>query len=126
MSVQAQRHMFDHVKATASSTSGLRWHIDRGVLEVVGEVDALTADAFGTALTVCDDDPTVAALDLSNVSFFSAAGVSCFVAHGWTTRAHPMIIVSPVVRRVLVTCDVDILLERHGWIGGSVRPTDMA
>ena len=111
---------------SSSSPPGLRWRIDRGVVEVVGEVDSTTEATFATALSVCNDDTTVAALDLSGVSFFSAAGVRCFVGQGWTVRAHPMVIASPAVRRVLTICGVDFLLERHGWTGGSVFPTQAA
>lgn len=102
------------------ATSMLRWRVDRGVLAVAGEVDAMTVGAFSTALAVCNDDTTIAALDLSAVTFFSAAGVRCFISHGWTSRAHPMIIASPMVLRVLAACDIDFLLERHGWTGGTV------
>jgi anti-anti-sigma factor len=105
---------------------GLRWRIDRGVVVVAGEVDAATADEFGAVLAVCNADLTVAALDLSDVTFFSAAGVRSFVRHGWTTSGHPMIIASPAVRRVLSYCDVDLLLERHGWTGGSECSTRAA
>ncbi len=105
---------------------GLRWGVDRGVVEVDGEVDAAAAQIFAAALDVCNDDTVIAALDLTRVSFFSAAGVRCFVDCGWTTEAHPLIIASPAVRRVLTLCDLDFLLERHGWTGGSVWPTRVA
>lgn len=136
--MSAQQQLFDDRMTPPSSSSplpspppsfsgpGLRWRVDRGVVEVAGEVDSTTEEAFATALSVCNDDTTVAALDLTGVSFFSAAGVRCFVRHGWTTAAHPMVIASPVVRRVLTICEVDFLLERHGWTGGSVCPTRAA
>ena len=114
------------LSSASPSGPGLRWRIDRGVLQVVGEVDLTSEESFATALSVCHDDTTVAALDLSGVSFFSAAGVRCFVRQGWTTAAHPMIIASPAVRRVLTICEVEFLLERHGWAGGSVCPTRAA
>lgn len=122
----AQRHVSDDPEALRSSTPRLRWRTNRGVVEVAGEVDAATADEFGAVLAVCNADMTVAALDLSAVTFFSAAGVRCFVRHGWTTGAHPMIIASPAEGRVLTYCEVDLLLERHGWTGASQGSTRVA
>jgi anti-anti-sigma factor len=85
------------------------------VLHVGGDVDAATAAAFRRALDVCDSDPIVRALDLTQVAFFSAAGVRCFVEADWPQRPHVGIVASPAVRRVLQLCDLDVLLATHGW-----------
>jgi anti-anti-sigma factor len=124
--MSTQQHVSDDCATMPMSTPGLRWRIDRGVVMVAGEVDASTADEFGAVLAVCNGDMTVAAVDLSRVTFFSAAGVRAFVRRGWTTGGHPMIIASPAVRRVLTLCEVEFLLERHGWTGGSECSTRVA
>jgi anti-anti-sigma factor len=85
------------------------------VIEVRGEIDLLTASEFRRALTICDSDPVVRALDLSRVSFFSAAGVRCFVEADWPGRPHVPVIASCSVRRVLDLCELGFLLEPHGW-----------
>jgi anti-anti-sigma factor len=85
------------------------------VVEVRGEIDLLTASEFRRALTICDSDPVVRALDLSRVSFFSAAGVRCFVEADWPGRPHVPVIASCSVRRVLDLCELGFLLEPHGW-----------
>lgn len=82
---------------------------------MAGEVDAASADTFGTALDGCNGDPTTAALDLTEVTFFSVAGVRCFVEHGWATRPHPIVIASRAVLRVLTLCELDLVLDPHGW-----------
>lgn len=97
------------------ATSGLRRWREPGVLHVVGEVDQWTAPSFRAALIECDDDPCIHALDLTEVDFFSAAGVSCFVERAWPVRPHAAIIASGAVRQVLTLCDLEYLLERHGW-----------
>jgi anti-anti-sigma regulatory factor len=88
---------------------------------VAGEVDATSAATFGTALDTCNSDPTTGALDLSEVTFFSIAGVRCFVDHGWTTRPHPIVIASRAVLRVLTLCDLDLLLDPHGWFDHGIH-----
>ena len=85
------------------------------VIKVAGEVDVATTDDFRRALAVCDGDPVVRALDLSGVSFFSAAGVRCFVEADWSRRPHVDIIAAPTVRRVLDLCGLGFLLAPHGW-----------
>jgi anti-anti-sigma factor len=85
------------------------------VIKVAGEVDVATSADFRGALLMCDFDPVVTALDLSEVEFFSAAGVRCFVEADWTRRPHVVIIASPSVRRVLELCGLALLLDPHGW-----------
>ena len=85
------------------------------VLHVAGEIDVTTAPSFGRALDLCDRDPCLQALDLTGVTFFSAAGVRCFVRSGWPTQPHGLVIASPCVRRVLELCGLEILLTAHGW-----------
>lgn len=97
------------------AVDGLHLWQEPGVLHVVGDVDSATATTFRTALHVCDDDPCIHALDLTEVEFFSAAGVGCFVERAWNVRPHAAIIASSAVRRVLTLCDMEYLLARHGW-----------
>jgi anti-anti-sigma factor len=85
------------------------------VIEVTGEIDVATAAEFRRALLMCDTDPIVRALDLSAVTFFSAAGVRCFVEADWPRRPHVGIIASCPVRRVLDLCGLTFLLAPHGW-----------
>ena len=85
------------------------------VIKVAGEVDLATAAAFRRVIAICDRDPVVRALDLSDVSFFSAAGVRCFVEADWPRRPHVGIIASPPVRRVVDLCGLGFLLAPHGW-----------
>lgn len=85
------------------------------VIKVAGEVDLATTDDFRRALAVCDRDPVVRALDLSGVSFFSAAGVRCFVEADWPRRPHVDIIAAPPVRRVLDLCGLGFLLASQPW-----------
>jgi anti-anti-sigma factor len=85
------------------------------VLHVRGDVDVATAPDFRRALAICDADPVVRALDLTQVTFFSAAGVRCFVEADWPQRPHVGIIASRPVCRVLELCDLDYLLAPHGW-----------
>lgn len=104
----------------ASTAQRLSWENDRGVVHVSGDVDVVSAPQFHSILQVCDDDRFVIALDLTRVGCFSAAGVSCFVERGWLWRPHPIIIASRPVRRVLEVCDLDLLLEAHGWVHDGV------
>ncbi len=94
----------------------LRFSTDDGVTRVAGEVDETTADDFAAALGACNG-ASVRTLDLSDVTFFSAAGVRSLVANGWTTDTHPFVIASAVVRRVLSACDLDFLLTPDGQSG---------
>lgn len=106
---------FDAVTRRLEPPSKIRrWH-EPGVVRVAGEIDDWTVDEFQRALTDCDADPCVHALDLTGVEFFAAVGVSCFVERGWTVRPHAGIIASPAVRRVLTVCDMEFLLGLHGW-----------
>lgn len=86
-----------------------------GVVHVAGPVDVTTRAAFTRALMLCEADPCVQALDLTDVDFFSSAGANCFVMQGWPSRPHVPIIASRIVRRVLSLCDMVYLLDRHGW-----------
>jgi anti-anti-sigma factor len=85
------------------------------VLHVRGDVDVATAADFRRTLAICDADPIVRALDLAQVTFFSAAGVRCFVEADWPRRPHVGIIASRAVRRVLDVCGLEFLLAPHGW-----------
>jgi len=106
---------FDQVTRRRRPTTPLHHWVEPGVLHVVGEVDQWSVGRFGDALRACEADPCVQALDLSEVTFFSAAGVTCFVERAWTVRPHAAIIASQPVRRVLTLCDMEFLLGRHGW-----------
>lgn len=77
---------------------------------VAGEIDHASAQEFRRALDECDRDGRIVALDLTEVTFFSAAGVNCFVGAGWHRRPHDPVIASPAVRRVLELCDLTQLL----------------
>lgn len=91
-----------------------RW-IEPGVMHAAGAIDRHTAADFLNVLRDCDADPTIVALDLSGVEFFSAAGVRCFVQLGWPERPHASVIASRAVRRILLICDMEFLLAPHGW-----------
>jgi anti-anti-sigma regulatory factor len=86
-----------------------------GVIHVVGAIDENARAMFARALSACETDPCVQALDLAGVDFFSSAGVRCFVERGWTVRPHVPIIASSIVRRVLSMCEMVYLLDQHGW-----------
>lgn len=103
------------VSAAVIAVPGLHVRTEPSVVHVDGDVDAATAPAFRTALEICDSDPLVHSLDLSNVEFFSAAGVRCLVELEWPTRPHPQIVASRSVRRVLEICRLEFLLAPHGW-----------
>ncbi len=90
---------------------------ESGVVHVSGEVDSATVQFFRDVLRRCDLDPTVRWLDLSAVRFFSAAGVGALVAAGWCEHPPVRVIVSPIVRRVMVLCDLEFVLDRHNWRG---------
>lgn len=94
--------------------SGLDIGVEPMIVHVAGDVDAATAPGFSHAL-VLSERPIVQALDLSGVTFFSAAGVRCFVERRWSIRPHPIVIASPAVRRVLDVVGLDHLLAAHGW-----------
>lgn len=95
--------------------SPLDVRVEPGVVHVSGAVDADTARRFATALARCDEDPTIQALDLTDVDFFSSVGVWCLVDRGWPIKPHVSIISSPAVRRVLTMCDMEFMLALHGW-----------
>lgn len=84
-------------------------------IHVAGEIDIATADEFEDVLVRCERDRLVHTLDLSGVRFFSAAGIRCFAAHGWSRCPHPAIVASPPVRKLLDLCGLEFLLARHGW-----------
>jgi anti-anti-sigma factor len=96
----------------------LRIHTDGVVVRVAGEIDEATACQFGAALADCDRK-AARELDLSGVTFFSAAGVRSLAANGWTTGGHPHVIASAAVRRVLAICDLESLVAGHGAGGCS-------
>lgn len=97
------------------SSNHLDVRIEPGVVHVSGVVDRCTAHRFSEALSRCDDDMCIQALDLSAVEFFSSAGAWCFVDRGWPHRPHVPIIASRSVVRVLTVCDMEFLLGMHGW-----------
>lgn len=84
-------------------------------VHVAGEIDIATAAQFADVLRRCEHDLLVHTLDLSEVEFFSAAGVQCFVDRQWHICPHPAIVASAAVRRVLALCGFEYLLARHGW-----------
>ena len=86
-----------------------------GVIHVRGDVDSSSELDFLAALKQCDEDPCIFALDLTAVEFFGTAGVRCFIQRQWPTRPHVPIIASRAVRRVLTMCDLEFLMELHGW-----------
>jgi anti-anti-sigma factor len=88
---------------------------DSEVVRVAGEVDVATAPYFAAALAICDSDPIVRALDLTEVDFFSAAGVRCLVERAWPARPHADLIASPHVSRVLDLCGLGVLLTAQRW-----------
>ena len=94
------------------------------VLHVSGEIDAAAAAEFSRTLRLCDDDHVVQALDLTAVTFFSAAGVRCLVEADWPWRPHVPLLASSAVRRVLGVCNLEWLLDAHGWRVVSLCPVD--
>lgn len=84
-------------------------------VRVAGEIDIATAPQFSDVLRRCERDLLVHTLDLSEVEFFSAAGVQCFIDRDWPICPHPAIVASAPVRRVLGLCGFEFLLAPHGW-----------
>lgn len=101
---------------------GLDVWVEPLVVHLAGEIDAATTPTLRRSIERCDRDPSIAAIDLSEVTFFSAAGVRAFTEAGWPSRPHVDIIASPIVRRVLALCDLDFLLDRHGWRDPALDP----
>lgn len=91
------------------------WRVEGLHVRAEGEIDATTAPAFGEALAACERLTHVAALDLSEITRCTVAGVRCLLARGWHERPHPIVIASPSVRRALESRNLTFLLDLHGW-----------
>ena len=84
------------------------WHVDRsaGVVTLAGEIDEDNA-AMVTDCLVAEISAGAGRLDLSGVSFISAAGVRALLTgHGALRPGDPELRVtcSPIVLRVMVIC----------------------
>ena len=86
------------------------------VLAVTGEIDMLTAPQLAGAISVClQRQPRILVLDLTRVSFISAAGLSALVradaeAHAWQVRLR-IVIAHPAVRRLFALTNAENLLD---------------
>jgi anti-sigma B factor antagonist len=80
------------------------------VVEVAGEIDLLTAPALAERLAaaLADDTPLIVVVDLQQVDFLAAAGLSVLVAAHWHARQqhttlHIVATTHPVCRVLRVT-----------------------
>jgi anti-anti-sigma factor len=83
------------------------------VVEVAGSVDLLTAPGLAEQLTVAlaDGTPLVVVVDLRQVDFLAAAGLSVLVAADWHARQQHttlrLVVATHAVRRVLSVTGLD-------------------
>lgn len=117
MSAKRQEAHTPIAAAAGPTVGGISVVTDPPIVRVAGDIDAATAAEFRAALEFCDDHPVIETLGLSEVGFFSAAGVRCFVELEWPTRPHPVIVGSAAVRRVLELCRLEFMLEPGRWMG---------
>jgi len=102
-----------------SPTCTIDVHLAPPGLSVRGEVDTATAHDLDDAYESLRPDPDGLTVDLSGVTFFSAAGVTRLVRWGSQTGGPLRIVVSPQVERLLAICGVTTdTLSR-------VRPVDI-
>lgn len=104
----------------SSAACALEVRCEAGVVAVRGEVDVDTLADFRRALERCGADPLVHTLDLTGVSFFSAAGAGALVEAQWTRRPHPVIIASEAVQRLVGICGLETLLGERSPSGSGV------
>ncbi len=91
------------------ATAVVRQTPGRAVVQVVGEVDERAASAARSLVDLAVRSADVVLVDLSDVTFFSAAGVS-WLAHLYQRGAGEVRVVaaSEPVREVLQTCGVPL------------------
>lgn len=83
------------------------------VLVVRGSVDAGTARVLLEQVDLASAGPGGVVVDLSDVSFFSAAGAAALASAGHRVRLH--VVVTPVVREVLRAAGVAEVLDLHDF-----------
>ncbi len=85
------------------------------VLSVGGEIDLVTCAAFEAAiLNVVADEPAAIVLDLSEISFFSSAGISALIeAHEQVGSGHQFAVVAagPITGRILEILELKNLFD---------------
>jgi anti-sigma B factor antagonist len=98
------------------STSVVK-HGEVTVLSVGGEIDLVTCAAFEAAiLNVVADKPSAIVLDLSEISFFSSAGISALIeAHEQvgSERQFAVVAAGPITGRILEILELKNLFDIH-------------
>lgn len=105
-----------------------RWHDgETAVVEVAGEVDAVSADALRDyAISILRDAGRVV-LDFSEVKFFGTAGFSALQTlrvAGTAAGTDWVMVVSPAVARVLRICDPAGVMVGVGTVAAGIAVLD--
>jgi anti-anti-sigma factor len=84
---------------TSDGPAGATFHVIGPTLVVAGEIDGVTADAFGAALS----STAIREVDMSQVTFFNSTGIRVLLAARRARVDGDLVVIRPsrIVQRVL-------------------------